>query len=201
MKIGLLGGTFDPPHIGHLLISEYVLKNTTHSVDEMWFIPTYEQQYFGIDPSKNASSYAIRLEMAECISSHIPHTRVSTIEQEHRLSGQTKDLFPFLPLEHEYCFIIGTDQLPSFHRWMEYKQLLKRMPFLVYPRADYPPEPLYKGMILLDGDAPITNFSSTMVREMIARGEKADGIILPEVFRIIEQHGLYRKSGRKEHKP
>ena len=78
--------------------------------------------------------------------------------------------------------------------------LLATMPFLVYPRAGYPAEPLYQNMIVIDGEAPVTNFSSTMVREMIGKGERADGIILPEVYELIQKHGLYRRSERKEQK-
>jgi nicotinate-nucleotide adenylyltransferase len=200
MKIALFGGTFDPPHTGHLLIAEYILKNTIYPIDELWFVPTYNQRYFGIDPQKMASSYEVRLEMISCMSRSISNTQVSILEKEHALSGQTKDLFLWLPKENDYCFIIGTDQLVSFHRWSEYEMLLATMPFLVYPRAGYPAEPLYQNMIVIDGEAPVTNFSSTMVREMIGKGERADGIILPEVYELIQKHGLYRRSERKEQK-
>lgn len=200
MKIALLGGTFDPPHKGHEMIAQYMLANKLHPVDEVWFVPTYEQKYFGIDPAKKASPYGVRLEMTKLLSATISHTRVSTIERDYKLSGQTKDLFQHLPKGNEYAFIIGTDQLASFHRWGEYETLLKTMPFLVYPRPDHSKEPKYDGMIFFDGDAPVSDCSSTQIRTMMARGQQVNDFVLPEVMRIIERDGLYQSVHRKEQK-
>ena len=109
MHIGIFGGVFNPPHIGHLIIAQQVLDFT--DVDQVWFLPN-----FGQYPTKpNVASVAHRLAMTTLLV--LPKTRVSTIEIDNKLDGNTINLLPHLPPPHTYTFIMCADWLPGFTMW------------------------------------------------------------------------------------
>ena len=148
MKVGLFGGAFNPPHIGHILIAQQILDFT--DTDEVWFLPN-----FGQIPPKPVADVHHRVAMTKLLS--LAKTQVSTLEIDNRLDGDTIHLLPFLPKEHEFRFIIGSDQLPTFHLWGEWKSLIAKLPFFVFPRYGYPNEPLYANMTLI-GDEQLVKF-------------------------------------------
>lgn len=190
MKIGLLGGTFNPPHIGHLLVAQQVLNFTL--CDEVWMVPAYKHTF-----QKPAAPVEHRVEMTKILAGSIAppkhkSIKVCTLEVDHELNGNTIHLLPLLPKEHTYHFIIGSDQLPSFHLWGQWKELLKILPFFVFPRYGYPNEPLYVGMTMVnDQSLVVSNISSTKVRDRIKRGLSTQ-IFLPEPLeKYIAKNKLY----------
>jgi nicotinate-nucleotide adenylyltransferase len=183
MHIALLGGAFNPPHNGHLLIAQQVLDFT--DAEEVWFLPNYRQS-----PPKPVASVEDRLAMAEMLT--LPKTRVSTIEIDHQLNGETVSILPHLPKEHAFSFIIGSDQLPSFHLWGRWKELLDAMPFWVFPRYGYPNEPLRENMRVVAHPLLIgSNISSTKVRDRVKAGLPIDQFVPKGVAEYIAKHGLY----------
>lgn len=184
MNIGLLGGTFNPPHNGHVWIAQQVLDYT--DCDEVWFVPNFRQ-----NPPKPTASPGDRLAMTNLIS--LPRTRVSSIEIDRRLDGKTISLLPHLPEGNTYRFIIGSDQLPTFHLWGNWQELLTRLPFYVFPRYGYPNEPLYPGMTVVgDPDIIASNVSSTKIRDRVGRGLPIAPFVPEGVAAYIRDHGLYR---------
>lgn len=184
MKIGLLGGAFNPPHIGHLMIAQQILDFT--DCDEVWFLPNYGQI-----PPKPVADVSDRLAMTRLLS--LPHTRVSTLEIDHKLDGDTVHLLPLLPAEHTFSFVIGSDQLPTFHLWGGWRELLQKLPFLVFPRYGYPNEPLYPGMAVVESPLMVgSNISSTKIRERVAKSLPIDQFVPASVASYIASHGLYR---------
>ncbi len=184
MRIALLGGAFNPPHIGHLMIAQQVLDFT--QTDEVWFLPNYSQT-----PPKPVESFEDRLAMTRLLT--LARTRVSTIEIDHALDGETVNILSHLPKEHEFSFVIGSDQLPTFHLWKDWEKLLHAMPFFVFPRYGYPNEPLHDGMKIIADEALIgSNISSTKIRERIARGLPIDQFVSQSVAAYIAQHQLYK---------
>jgi len=183
MNIGLLGGKFNPPHLGHMLIAQQMLDFA--GFDEIWFVPNYGQSFH--EPVAPVSD---RLAMTKLIQ--IPKTNISTLEIDNKLDGKTIHLLPFLPKEHTYTFIIGSDQLATFHQWGEYKTLVHQMPFLVFPRYGYPSEPLYENMLVLGHKALIaSNISSTKIRERIRLNLSIDQFVPIGVSEYIRTHKLY----------
>lgn len=184
MKIALLGGVFNPPHLGHILIAQQVLDFTP--TDEIWFLPNYHQS-----PPKPVAPVADRLAMTRLLS--LPKAKVSTLEIDHQLNGQTINILPHLPKEHEFKFIIGSDQLAAFHLWGRWQELLQQLPFWVFPRYGYPNEPLYPGMTLVnDENLVVSNISSTKVRERVRRELPITGFVPEEVRKYIIKRGLYQ---------
>lgn len=184
MNIGLLGGAFNPPHNGHLMIARQVLDFT--DCEEVWFLPNYDQI-----PPKPVEDVAHRLAMTRMLK--LPYTRVSTLEIDHRLDGDTINLIPHLPGEHEFRFIIGSDLLPTFHLWGRWEALIARLPFLVFPRYGYPNEPLYPNMQVVSHEDLIgSNLSSTKIRNRIASGLSVSPFVPGDIEEYIRAHGLYR---------
>lgn len=184
MKIGLLGGAFNPPHLGHLMIARQVLDFT--GTDEVWFLPNYAQL-----PPKPVADVSDRLAMTKLL--RLEKTRVSTIEIDNKLDGDTINLLPHLPHGHIFRFIIGSDQLPTFHLWGRWEELLTKLPFLVFPRYGFPNEPIYPNMTVISHEFLIgSNISSTKIRERVKRGFSIDQFVPPPVASYIAAHKLYR---------
>lgn len=183
MRIALLGGAFNPPHLGHLMIAQQVLDFT--DTEEVWFLPNYNQA-----PPKPVAPVADRLAMTKLLE--LPRTKVSTIEIDNKLSGETIDILPFLPKEHTFSFVIGSDQLPTFHLWLDWQKLLKSMPFLVFPRYGFPNEPLHEGMKVISHELLVgSNLSSTKIRERVRLGLTIDQFVPPAIARYITGHSPY----------
>lgn len=184
MKIALLGGAFNPPHLGHILIARQVLDFA--GVDELWFLPNFGQSF-----EKPVAPARDRLAMTRLLT--MPKTKVSTLEIDHQLNGQTINLLPFLPKEHQFVFVIGSDQLPVFHLWGKWQELLTKMPFLVFPRYGYSSEPLYPNMTVLSNENLIvSNVSSTKIRNRVKAGLSIENFVPAGVAEYIKSHNLYK---------
>lgn len=187
MHVALLGGAFDPPHVGHVLMAQQLLDFMP--VDEVWLLPNFSQSA----PVKATTAVEHRVAMTRLLET--PKIRVSTIELDHKLSGETIEIVPHLPREHEFFFVIGSDLLPGFTQWKDYEQLLAALPFWVFPRAGHPSEPIHKGMMVIEHELlVVTNISSTIIRDRVARGFSIDELIPQGIGDYIQRHGLYGSS-------
>ncbi|MBI5613423.1 nicotinate (nicotinamide) nucleotide adenylyltransferase [Candidatus Gottesmanbacteria bacterium] len=185
MNIALLGGAFNPPHLGHAMIARQILDFTP--TDEVWLLPNYHQI-----PPKPVAAVADRVAMTKYLESD--NIRLSNIEVEQRLDGDTVHLIPYLLKQHSYHFVIGSDQLTSFHLWGNWKSLLQRMPFYVFPRYGYPNEPLYEGMSVISHELLIaSNISSTKIRARVEQNKSITQFVPREVADYIRSHGLYKE--------
>lgn len=185
MKIGLLGGVFNPPHLGHVLMAQQILDFA--KFDEVWFLVSYGQH----PPKPHVAPVEHRLAMAKMLV--LPKTRISTLEIAHTLDGNTIKLLQFLPKEHTYTFVMGADWLPGFELWGNWQELIKKLPFLVFPRCGFPNEPLYENMKVFEHPLLMTsNISSTFIRERIKQGLPINPFVPPPVAMYIKEHNLYK---------
>ena len=184
MNVILFGGSFDPPHLGHQTVAHTVLL--TGIADAVWLVPC------GQHPFRKAMSKASdRLAMLELVagegmtvcSEEVDRPEVSySYETLRRLSARHP--------EHRFGWVMGSEQLPSFHTWHRYEDLLREFPVYVYPRRDAPFEPLYPGMTALSQMAEV-DISSTAIRLAVAEGRPIGGMVLPPVERYIRERQLY----------
>ncbi len=185
MKIALLGGAFNPPHLGHLMIARQVLDFT--DTEEVWFLPNFGQQ----PPKPNVASVVDRLAMTKLLK--LTGVKVSTLEIDHKTDGNTINLLPFLPKENEYKFILGSDWLPGFKLWGHWEELLQKLPFLIFPRHGFPDEPLYPCMTVIKHKLLIvTDISATKIRERIKKGLSIAEFVPKEIVNYIKEQGLYQ---------
>lgn len=208
-SILLFGGSFDPPHLGH----RWVIENTLSllpQIDELWLLPANHHTF-----DKKLTPAPHRLKMCQLLindlSSIIPQQiKLCPLEIDYQTTGQTYQTLKLLQKEETYLkkqklfppkyniqntiynFLIGSDQLPTFHKWGKYEQLLKDMTFFIYPRSGFPLNPLYPNMIPLKSPTQIiTNLSSTLVRNRLSKNQDISSIVSSPIKTYIQNHKLY----------
>lgn len=189
-KIGLLGGTFDPPHIGHLTMAEEAYERL--NLDEVWFVPSAEP------PHKDRArvSATDRLMMLKVAIDPIDYFRINTIELVRKGKSYTydtitalKDMYP----NAEFYFIIGADMVEYLPHWYKIDQLINSVQFVGVKRADYKLDTPYPVILL---DTLSLDISSTMIRERLESNRSVRYLIPDQVLSLIKEKGLYgpRKS-------
>ncbi|KAA8782744.1 nicotinate-nucleotide adenylyltransferase [Paenibacillus amylolyticus] len=192
MKIGIMGGTFDPIHMGHLLAAE--AARDSHALDEIWFMPSHVPPH---KPSAGATGKQ-RLEMTEAAVKQAPQYEVLGIEME--LGGVSytidtmRELWSRFP-EHEFYFIIGADMVNYLPKWEEIEELASKMTFIGVGRPGFQlhlddlPDAL-QGRVLL-AEMPLVDISSTAIRRRLASGHSVRFMIPDAVHQYIVRSGLY----------
>lgn len=183
MRIALFGGSFDPPHVGHLQVAKEVIRHKI--VDDVWFIPCADHPF-----RKQMTSAVHRVAMLKLLSDFPvqswelhregPSYSIDTLEYAAKT-------FP----EHTFFWLLGSDQLQSFQQWHRWKDLLAAFVVLVYPRMNFPLTTVPEGMIALP-QLPQTNISSSQIRDAV-REKKSIGALVPTaIARYIQTHALYK---------
>lgn len=192
MKIGIMGGTFDPIHMGHLLAAE--AARDSHALDEIWFVPSHVPPH---KPSAGATGQQ-RLEMTEAAVKQAPQYEVLGIEME--LGGVSytidtmRELWRRFP-EHEFYFIIGADMVNYLPKWEEIEELASRLTFIGVGRPGFQlhlddlPDALQDRVLL--AEMPLVDISSTAIRRRLAKGHSVRFMIPDAVHQYIVRSGLY----------
>ena len=192
MKVGLYFGTFNPIHIGHLTIANYLVEHS--DLDQVWFVVTHQS------PFKKKSSLLDdhqRLEMVYLATKDYDKLRPSDIEFGLKQPNYTIDtltyLFEKFP-KHEFSLIMGEDNLKSFHKWKNYEQILENHEILVYPRlSDDKTENKFEDHPkIFNISAPIMELSSTFIRKNIKAGKNVRPMLPDKVWHYIDEMNFYK---------
>lgn len=179
--IGLLGGSFNPPHVGHLMAALYV--RATLAFDEVWLVPAYQHPF-----GKPLAPFEDRVAMCEAMGADLgPWLRVSRAEEAVGGEGRTVELLEWLvPRSPEVTFhwIIGSDILADLPKWKAWDRVQALARVTVLFRAGYP-SPLAVG-------PPMAQVSSSQVRAALERGAPPADLVPRAVLRVIAARGLYR---------
>lgn len=179
-RTGIFSGSFNPIHIGHLALANWLCE--FEDLDEIWFLITPQ------NPLKNKGILmdgALRLEMAKAAIDDYPRFRISDFEFSLPRPSYSIDTLRALEKtypDHSFVFIVGADNWQNINQWKESEALLENYPILIYPRKDYIvsiPEG-YPNVKLTE--APIIDISSTFIREAYQQG-KDIRFFLPEKVR------------------
>jgi nicotinate-nucleotide adenylyltransferase len=185
-KIGILGGTFDPPHNGHLLIANEVLNEL--QLDEIWFMPNQEPPHKQRSDGASASDRVKMLELA--IDAH-PNFKIEKIELERPGRSFTFDTMKLLKgiyPDYQFYFIIGADMVEYLPKWEKIDVLVKMVQFVGVNRPDYLDGSTYP---IINVAVPEMGVASKMIRNRI-KEEKTIRYLVPESVRIyIEEKRLY----------
>lgn len=183
MRIALFGGSFDPPHLGHLTVANVVEHQKI--ADEVWFVPCANHPFAKyMSPAKN------RLNMLRLLSDK--HT-IYTYELERATPSYSFETLEHATQEfpqHSFVWLIGSDQVGVFHKWHRYEELLKRFTVLVYPREHHPADALLPGMQAIQ-NCPIISVSSTEVRNAVHTHQSIDTFVTKEIGEYIRKNNLY----------
>lgn len=192
-KVGILGGTFDPPHIGHLLIAEQVRE--AFSLEEIWFIPSNEPPH-----KEKASTNAFnRLNMLQLALKDHQAFKINEIELNRQGKSYTIDTVKTLQDQYpmvDFYFIIGADMVDYLPYWHKIDELLQRITFIGVSRPGYRLDSPYE---ILRLQMPMIDISSTLLRERLQQ-KRTVRYLIPEAVRsYIKEQDLYEMDGfRKE---
>lgn len=189
MRIGLLGGTFDPVHIGHLVLAQeawFQLK-----LDRVLFVPAY------IPPHKQIASSvqpADRLNMLRLALSPAPQFGISTHELDKKERCYTIDTVRELKKKYgdEICFISGADAAGTLHEWKDIDLLLEEVEFVIGSRAGYDISGPYAKRIT-HLTIPELEISSSELRKRISQSRPVANLMPREVLDYIRDKGLYKQ--------
>jgi nicotinate-nucleotide adenylyltransferase len=179
-RAAVYGGSFDPPHLGHVLSVAWALS--TGDVDAVWVVPTWKHAF----DKTHEAPFEHRFEM--CRAAFAPFVGVELLDVERSLGGISRTLRTLETLHTEYPetalrLLIGADVLPTTDRWHRWDDVVRLAPPLVVGREGYPKAP----------GCPISipNVSSTDVRAALADDRSVGGFVPGSVADYIERHRLY----------
>ncbi|MHC0035839.1 nicotinate-nucleotide adenylyltransferase [Pseudoneobacillus sp. C159] len=185
-KIAIMGGTFDPPHIGHLIMANEVFFRL--KLDEVWFMPNGQPPH---KQKKSNSTNDDRLEMLRLAIDDHPCFKVEPIELTRSGPSYTidtikvlKDQFP----NDQFYFIIGADMIEYLPKWHKIDELIQLIRFVGVKRPGYQHETIYP---IIDVEAPQVDISSKMIRNRIKNQESIRYLLPERVSEYIKEHHLY----------
>ncbi len=191
MKVGLYFGTFNPVHVGHMVIANHMLE--FGGLDRLWFIvtphnPLKEKTGMLPDPQR------LRL-VREAIGDHAK-MKASDIEFHLPQPNYTINTLTYLSEkhpEHSFYLILGSDNLESFGKWKNSEQILKNYHLLVYPRPGHPGGSLTNHPRVKIVNAPLMEISSTFIRSAIKEGKDIRHYLPEAVWNYIGEMKFYNK--------
>ncbi len=192
-NIGLYFGTFNPIHIGHLIIANHMVENS--DLDEIWMVVT------PYNPFKKKSSLLDnhhRLEMVYLATKEYEKIKPSDIEFNLPQPNYTINTLAHISEKHpgyNFSLIMGEDNLKSFHKWKNYDAILDDYTIYVYPRiSDGAVEHQFKEHSKIHRvDAPIVQISSTMIRKGIKNKKSIQPLLSAKVSKYIDDMNFYKK--------
>lgn len=192
-KIGLFFGSFNPIHIGHLILANYIVENT--DMDELWFVVSPQNPF---KDKKSLLKDHNRLDMVQMAIKNYPNMRASNVEFSLPKPSYTIDTLTYLHEKYpDYSFslIMGEDNLENLHKWKNADMLIKNHHIIVYPRVfdreKQVSDPIQHENISLI-QAPMIEISATEIRTMIKEGKNVRPMLPPEVFEYLDGSHFYK---------
>lgn len=192
-KVGVLGGTFNPPHIGHLIIADQVRDQL--DLDKIIFLPTAEPPHSSRE--KTTISSDVRVELLDLAIHTNPTFEMELYEVEKGGKNYTYntmkalvDLYPAV----DFYFIVGADMIEDLPTWYEIDKLVELIQFVGVNRPGYTVETDYP---LIMVDVPLVDISSSAIRKKVALGCSIEYLVPEDVRNYIEQEGLYQDDESK----
>ncbi|MDM1517023.1 nicotinate (nicotinamide) nucleotide adenylyltransferase [Myroides odoratimimus] len=195
MKVGLYFGTFNPIHIGHLVIANHMVQYT--DLDEVWMVVT---PHSPLKKKKGLLEDFHRIHMVNLATADYDYIKPSDVEfnlpQPNYTVNTMAHLHERYP-KHEFSLLMGQDNLDSLPKWKNYEVLLERYPIYVYPRIFSGKEEanplLDHPNIHLVENAPIMEISATFIRDSIKEGKNIMPLLDKEVWKYIDHNLFYKK--------
>lgn len=192
-KIGLFFGSFNPIHIGHLILANYILENT--DMGELWFVVSPQNPF---KEKKSLLQDHNRLDMVQLALKNYPNMRASNVEFSLPVPSYTIDTLAYLKEKHpEFTFslIMGEDNLKSLHKWKNADKLIRDYQIIVYPRLSSDKSAgntNFSGKNVSLINAPIIELSATEIRKMLKEGRNVRPMLPPEVFEYLDGSNFYQ---------
>lgn len=193
-KIGLYFGTFNPIHIGHLVIANHMVEFS--DLDEVWFVITPLSPF---KVKKNLLADHHRYQMVFEATKDYPKLKPSKIEFDLPQPNYTINTLVHLNESYDdayrFCLIMGEDNLKSFHKWKNHETILENYEIYVYPRIapEEKMEHRFKDHPKIHKvDAPIMEISSTFIRKQHKAGKDMRAMLPDAVWKYLDEMNFYR---------
>lgn len=190
MKIGIMGGSFNPIHIGHAIIANYIIQNTC--LDKLWLMVSPENPF---KIGQKMASDMDRIKMTEMVAGRLDNVITSAFEFSLPRPSYTIDTLNALQSkfpDDEFYLIIGADNWAAFDRWRNHQELIEKFHILVYPRRGYDvvihQDVAHKVELI---DAPLVEVSSTKIREQLGEYKNMCFYLPEDVYDYIVKKRLY----------
>jgi len=192
MKVGLFFGTFNPIHVGHMIIANYIAEFS--DLDEVWFVIT------PLSPFKQKASMLgnlHRMALANIAVENYPKLKTSDIEFNLSQPNYTINTLAYIEEkfpEHEFSLIMGEDNLKGFHKWKNYNTILNNYNLYVYPRVSSgsTQHELLNHKNVHQVNAPIVEISSTFIRKAIKDKKDIRTMLPSKVWKYIDEMNFYK---------
>ncbi|PIF06177.1 MAG: nicotinic acid mononucleotide adenylyltransferase [Draconibacterium sp.] len=191
LTIGLFFGSYNPIHIGHMAIANYMVEYT--SIDQLWFVVS-PQNPFKVK-KKLLDDYQ-RFELVHRAVEGDDRLRASNIEFSLPKPSYTIDTLTYLKEQHpdyQFVIIMGSDNLENFHKWKNFEEIIENYGILVYPRPGFEPSKveITKNTSLVN--APLMEISASFIRKAISEGKDVRHFMPEKVWQYVEEMNFYKK--------
>ena len=191
MKIGLFFGTFNPIHIGHLVIANHIVEYS--DLDQVWFVVTPQSPF---KAKASILDNRQRYEMVYRATKDYQNLRPCDIEFHLPQPNYTIDTLTYIQEkypEHEFNLIMGEDNLKNFHKWKNFELILNNHNIYVYPRHSEEPvkSRFDQHHRIKKVDAPIMELSSTFIRNSIKDGKNIKAMLPEPVWHYLDEMNFY----------
>ena len=190
MKVGLYFGSFNPIHIGHLIIANYIINHT--DIKEVWFIVSPQ------NPFKNTTSLLNeqhRLSLIKLAIENDKNLKVSDVEFKLPRPSYTADTLVYISEKYKkntFTVIMGSDSFQNITKWKNYNYILENFSTLVYLRPNFVEINLLKNCSVIN--APLLDISASMIRKNIKEKKSIKFLVTDMVLQEIENKGYYSNS-------
>ena len=190
MNVGLFFGSFNPIHIGHLIIANYMANFT--DLDEVWMMVSPHNP---LKDQKSLANMYDRLEMAKLALENAENIRVSDFEFQLPQPSYTIDTLTHLSEKYpgrQFSLIMGADNLLSLKKWKNYELILRDYHIYVYPRPGFENSEFLQHPSVTVTNSPLMEISSTFIRKSLKENKNVQFFIPDKVLEFIDSKNLYR---------
>jgi nicotinate-nucleotide adenylyltransferase len=190
MKVGLFFGSFNPIHVGHLIIANHLATHT--DLDKVWMVVSPQNP---LKPKKTLARDFDRLHLVRLGIGDNPRIEASNVEFNLPKPSYTVDTLAFLTEKHPdktFALIMGGDNIASLHLWKNYEQLLANFDIYVYQRPGTELGPLATHPRVKVLEAPLLDISATYIRDCIRKGQSVRYLVPEPVFEYLKDNTLYK---------
>lgn len=190
-KVGLFFGSFNPVHVGHLVLANYMISFT--DLDKLWFIVSPHNP---LKEKKTLLADHHRLEMVHRAIGDHPHLKASDIEFKLPQPSYTINTLAWLSEKYpnyKFALIMGADNLNSLKKWKNYEVILEHYEIYVYPRPGYDGGELRNHPSVKFTEAPVLEISSTFIREALKEKRDVQFFMPAAAWQYLDEMNFYRK--------
>lgn len=188
-KIGLYFGSYNPIHMGHLVIAQFMQQYS--DLEEVWLVVTPHNPF---KKKANLLDDRARFNLVQMAIERVPGLRASDVEFGLPQPSYTTDTLAYLKEQHpdvQFCLIMGSDNLSNLHKWKNAEYLINNYPIYVYPRPDGGSGPYSDHESVTVVNAPQMDLSSSFIRKAISEGKDVSAMVPSAAWKEIQLMHYY----------